>query len=85
MAPETLITGDISNQKNAFEKQSRGERRTIKALEVFSFKKIDKITKIKIEKKKQVWIINNPEIFQSQNYGSLLVFGDAKVGDGTGK
>jgi len=85
MAPETLITGDISNQKNAFEKQSRGERRTIKALEVFSFKQIDKITKIKIEKKKQVWIINNPEIFQSQNYGSLLVFGDAKVGDGTGK
>ena len=85
MVTETLITDDISNQKNAFEKQSRGERRTIKALEVFSFKQIDKITKIKIEKKKQVWIINNPEIFQSQNYGSLLVFGDAKVGDGTGK
>jgi len=85
MVTETLITDDISNQKNAFEKQSRGERRTLKALEFFSFKQIDKITKIKIEKKKQVWIVNNPEIFQSQNYGSLLVFGDAKVGDGTGK
>jgi len=75
----------FQTKKNAFEKQSRGERRTLKALEFFSFKQIDKITKIKIEKKKQVWIINNPEIFQSQNYGSLLVFGDAKVGDGTGK
>jgi len=85
MAIDSLTNEKISKQKNAFEKQSRGERRTLKALEVFSFKQIDKIAKIKIEKKKQIWIINNPEIFQSQNYGSLLIFGDAKVGDVTGK
>jgi len=39
--------------------------------------------KLKLKKKKQTWIINNPEIFQSQNYGSLLMFGDAKVGTET--
>jgi len=83
MSVESLSSEKISNQKKPVEKQSRGEKRTLKALEIFCFKQADIITKVKIEKKKQTWIINNPENFQSQNYGSLLMFGDAKVGTGT--
>jgi len=83
MSSESLLSEKISNQKKPVEKQSRGERRTLKALEIFCFKQTDKISRVKIEKKKQTWIINNPEIFQSQNYGSLLMFGDAKVGTET--
>ena len=71
------------NQLKSCEKQSRGERKTLKALEIFCFKKIDRIKKVKIGKKKQVWIINSPEIYQSQNYGSFLIFGEAKVGKGS--
>jgi len=40
------------SQTNSCEKQSRGERKTLKALEIFCFKKIDKINKVKIGKKK---------------------------------
>ena len=36
------------SQTNSCEKQSRGERKTLKALEIFCFKKIDKINKVKI-------------------------------------
>ena len=82
MNSESFEGVKISNHEGQSEKQSRGERRTLKALEIFCFKKIDKVDKVKIEKKKQIWIINNPELFQSQDYGSLLIFGDAKVGKG---
>lgn len=68
------------NQKKNPEKQSRGERKTIKALEVFCFSKVNTISKVKIEKKNQIWLIDGPEIYQSQNYNSLLIFGDAKIG-----
>jgi NACalpha-BTF3-like transcription factor len=70
----------VFNQANNLEKQSRGERKAIKALENFGFKITNKVTKVKIEKKKQIWIIDNPEVYQSQNYNSLLIFGDAKIG-----
>lgn len=70
----------VLDQKNSVEKQSRGEKRTLKNLEIFNFKKISDITKVKIEKKKQIWILNNPEVFQSQRYNSLLIFGEAKIG-----
>ena len=81
----TINTGTSSsdyvfNQANNLEKQSRGERKTMKALENFGFKITNKVTKVKIEKKKQIWIIDNPEVYQSQNYNSLLIFGDAKIG-----
>ena len=70
----------VMDHKNSLEKQSRGEKRTLKTLEIFSYKKIDDISKVKIEKKKQIWIINNPEVFQSQRYNSFLIFGEAKIG-----
>lgn len=73
----------ISNTEGQSEKQSRGERRTLKALEIFCFKKVDKVDKVKIEKKKQIWLVSSPELFQSQDYRSLLIFGDAKVGKGS--
>ena len=71
---------NIFNQTNNLEKQSRGERRTMKTLENFGFKITNKILKVKIGKKRQIWVINNPEVYQSQNYNSLLIFGDAKIG-----
>ena len=71
---------NIFNQTNNLEKQSRGERRTMKTLENFGFKLTNKITKVKIGKKRQIWVINYPEVYQSQIYNSLLIFGDAKIG-----
>jgi hypothetical protein len=71
---------NIFNQTNNLEKQSRGERRTMKTLENFGFKLSKKIIKVKIGKKRQIWVINYPEVYQSQNYNSLLIFGDAKIG-----
>jgi hypothetical protein len=73
-------TDNIFNQTNNLEKKSRGERRTMKTLENFGFKITNKILKVKIGKKRQIWVINNPEVYQSQNYNSLLIFGDAKIG-----
>ncbi len=70
------------NQEKTPEKPSRGGKRTLKVLEDLYFRKINKVKKVKIEKKKQIWTINNPEIFQSQTYNSLFVFGDAKAGKG---
>jgi len=77
--PENL-NEEILNSKFSIEKQSRGEKRTLKVLENFEYKKIEQVAKVKIEKKRQIWIINNPEIFQSLKHGSLLVFGEAKIG-----
>ena len=68
------------NSKSSIEKQSRGEKRTLKVLENFEYKKIEHVAKVKIEKKRQIWIVNNPEIFQSLKHGSFLVFGEAKIG-----
>ena len=80
MSKSEKLEENILNQKFSVEKQSRGEKRTLKVLENFNYKKIDQVTKVKIEKKRQIWIINNPEIFQSQKHDSLLIFGEAKIG-----
>jgi len=72
--------------KNSFEndeknkKLSRGEKRIRKALENFSFEKIDGINYIRFKKSKNVnFSIFKPEVFQSTVNESFLVFGEAKV------
>ena len=82
MCKEQIQIKKNINQEKTSEKPSRGGKRTLKILEDLYFRKIHKVKKVKIEKKKQTWTINNPEIFQSQNYNSLFVFGDAKAGKG---
>ena len=66
------------NRSKVNERLSRGEKRMLKALEMFSFKKVEKIIKVRIEKKKQSWLIKDPDIYHSQNYNSFLIFGDTK-------
>ena len=60
------------NRSKVNERLSRGEKRTLKALEMFSFKKVEKIIKVRIEKKKQSWLIKDPDIYHSQIYNSFL-------------
>mmetsp|Transcript_25924 Transcript_25924/g.52832 ORF Transcript_25924/g.52832 Transcript_25924/m.52832 type:complete len:96 (-) Transcript_25924:1716-2003(-) len=66
------------------EKQSRGEKRTKKALESFSFEKINNISRVRFQKTKNiVFAIIQPEIFRSSVHDSFLVFGEARVENST--
>ena len=62
------------------EKQSRGEKRTKKALESFSFEKINTVSRVRFQKTKNiVFVIIQPEIFRSSIHESFLVFGEARM------
>mmetsp|Transcript_1101 Transcript_1101/g.2412 ORF Transcript_1101/g.2412 Transcript_1101/m.2412 type:complete len:93 (-) Transcript_1101:1366-1644(-) len=62
------------------EKQSRGEKKTKKALEGFGFQKILDISRIRFQKTKNVvFVITQPEIFKSAIHGSFLIFGEARM------
>lgn len=62
------------------EKQSRGEKKTKKALENFGFEKISDISRIRFQKTKNtVFIINQPEVFKSFSNSSFLIFGEARM------
>lgn len=62
------------------EKQSRGEKKTKKALENFGFEKIKDISRIRFQKTKNVvFIINQPEVFRSFTHSSFLIFGEARM------
>ena len=81
-----FIRFNLMNIMNSFEndeknkKLSRGEKRIRKALENFSFEKIDGINYIRFKKSKNVnFSIFKPEVFQSTVNESFLVFGEAKV------
>jgi NACalpha-BTF3-like transcription factor len=59
---------------------SRGEKRTRKTLENFSFDKINGINHVKFKKSKNVnFSISQPEVFQSRTNNSFLIFGEAKI------
>jgi|Transcript_27906 hypothetical protein len=59
---------------------SRGEKRTRKALENFSFDKMNGINHIRFRKSKNVnFSISRPEVFQSKTNDSFLIFGEAKI------
>ena len=53
------------NRSKVNERLSRGEKRTLKALEMFSFKKVEKIIKVRIEKKKTE-LVNKRSRYLSQ-------------------
>ncbi len=62
------------------EKQSRGEKKTRKALEGFGFEKIHDIARIRFQKTKNVvFVISYPEVFKSFIHGSFLIFGEARM------
>ena len=59
---------------------SRGEKRTRKTLENFSFDKINEINHVRFKKSKNVnFSISRPEVFQSKTNDSFLIFGEAKI------
>mmetsp|Transcript_9326 Transcript_9326/g.22075 ORF Transcript_9326/g.22075 Transcript_9326/m.22075 type:complete len:92 (+) Transcript_9326:910-1185(+) len=78
---EPIKNHKIKETEQVFkEKQSRGEKKTKKALENFGFEKIDDITRIRFQKTKNVvFIIAKPEVFKSLIHGSFLIFGEARM------
>jgi len=59
-------------------KISRGERRTLKAIENFSFKKLGNFRKVVFQKNfNSVFVIFHPRIYKNSKNGSFLIFGEA--------
>jgi hypothetical protein len=68
-------TGNIESEMDI--KISRGERRTLKAIENFSFKKLGKFRKVVFQKNfNSVFVIFNPRIYKNSKNGSFLIFGE---------
>jgi len=60
------------------EKMSRGEKRTRKALENFSYKKIQNVYKVVFQKStNSTFVILKPDVFENSRNGSFLIFGEA--------
>lgn len=59
-------------------KISRGEKRTLKAIENFSFNKLDGFQKVVFQKNfNSIFVIFHPSIYKNSKNGSFLIFGEA--------
>jgi len=74
---ESVEDFDKNNQGND-EKMSRGEKRTRKALENFSYQKQDGFYKVKFQKSiNSMFVVFKPSVFKNFFNGSFLIFGEA--------
>ena len=65
-------------------KQTRMEKKSRKALSRFGLKPVEGIIKVTIRKSKHLlFSITNPEVFKSPTSDVYIIFGDAKIDDGT--
>lgn len=65
-------------------KQTRMEKKSRKALSRFGLKPVDGIVKITIRKSKHLlFSITNPEVFKCPTSDIYIIFGDAKIDDGS--
>ena len=62
------------------EKLSRGEKKTIKALECYKFKKVLNVEKISfLKNNKIVFTIEKPEVLESSLFSNILILGEPKI------
>eukprot|EP01122_Echinamoeba_exundans_P006972 TRINITY_DN2059_c0_g1_i1.p3 TRINITY_DN2059_c0_g1~~TRINITY_DN2059_c0_g1_i1.p3 ORF type:complete len:188 (+),score=83.50 TRINITY_DN2059_c0_g1_i1:993-1556(+) len=60
-------------------KQSRGEKKTRKALQKLGLKDVEGITKVTVRKGRQVlFVVNSPNVYKSPNAETYIVFGTAQ-------
>mmetsp|Transcript_4360 Transcript_4360/g.8545 ORF Transcript_4360/g.8545 Transcript_4360/m.8545 type:complete len:91 (+) Transcript_4360:902-1174(+) len=75
------ITENHDKPNQSFDqKMSRGEKRTRKALEKFSYQKINGVYKVLFQKSiNSMFVVLKPDVFKNSLNGSFLVFGEAIV------
>mmetsp|Transcript_29977 Transcript_29977/g.75454 ORF Transcript_29977/g.75454 Transcript_29977/m.75454 type:complete len:86 (+) Transcript_29977:888-1145(+) len=78
MIKEEILNDFQKNHQKTEEKMSRGEKRTRKVLENFSYQKYEGINKVMFQKSiNSVFVVFQPNVFRNSFNGSFLIFGEA--------
>jgi len=75
--------GDQSAQDKAT-KQSRSEKKSRKAIQKLGMKPVSGIIRVTVKKAKgMLFVITKPDVFKSPNSDTYIIFGEAKIEDGS--
>mmetsp|Transcript_12655 Transcript_12655/g.46250 ORF Transcript_12655/g.46250 Transcript_12655/m.46250 type:complete len:198 (-) Transcript_12655:50-643(-) len=63
-------------------KQSRGEKKSRKAMQKLGMKQVLGVQRVAIRKSKNIlFVVSNPDVFKSPNSDTYVIFGEAKIED----
>lgn len=81
---EDASEGEQGTAVNGSGKQSRSEKKSRKAMAKLGMKPVTGVSRVTIKRAKNIlFVISKPDVFQSPNSDTYIIFGEAKIDDMT--
>uniref|UniRef100_A0A7I4C331 NAC-A/B domain-containing protein n=1 Tax=Physcomitrium patens TaxID=3218 RepID=A0A7I4C331_PHYPA len=76
------FAGEDDSAAGGKSKQSRGEKKSRKAMQKLGMKPVTEVTRVTIKKSKNIlFVISKPDVFKSPASDTYVIFGEAKIED----